>query len=55
MLVEKIPDHSTFSKPRVRKWKESYLFHQVFLEIVRRCMDEKLIDGKEIIFIFGRI
>ena len=46
-LGEKIPDHSTFSKTRVRKWKESCLFLQVFPKIVRRCMEEKLIDGKE--------
>ena len=47
-LGEKIPDHSTFSKTRVRKWKESCLFQQAFLEIVRRYMEEKLIDGKEV-------
>ena len=46
-LGEKIPDHSTFSKTRVRKWKESCLFQQAFLEIVRRYMEEKLIEGKE--------
>ena len=46
-LGEKIPDHSTFSKTRVRKWNESSLFQQVFLEIVRCCMEQKLVDGKE--------
>ena len=46
-LGEKIPDHSTFSKTRVRKWNESSLFPQIFLEIVRCCMEQKLIDGKE--------
>ena len=46
-LGEKIPDHSTFSKTRVRKWNESSLFQQIFLEIVRCCMEQKLIDGKE--------
>lgn len=46
-LGEKIPDHSTFSKTRVRKWNESRLFQQIFLEIVRRCIKQKLIDGKE--------
>lgn len=47
-LGEKIPDHSTFSKTRVRKWNESSLFQQIFLEIVRCCMEQKLIDGKEL-------
>ena len=46
-LGEKIPDHSTFSKTRVRKWNESSLFQQIFLKIVRRCMEQDLIDGKE--------
>ena len=46
-LGEKIPDHSTFSKTRVRKWNESSLFQQIFLEIVRCCMEQNLIDGKE--------
>ena len=46
-LGEKIPDHSTFSKTRVRKWNESSFFQKAFLEIVRRCIEQKLIDGKE--------
>lgn len=46
-LGEKIPDHSMFSKTRVRKWDESDFFQQAFLEIVRRCIEQKLIDGKE--------
>ena len=46
-LGEKIPDHSTFSKTRVHKWNESSLFQQIFLKIVRCCMEQKLIDGKE--------
>ena len=29
-LGEKIPDHSTFSKTRVRKWNESNVFQQIF-------------------------
>ena len=46
-LGEKIPDHSMFSKTRVRKWNESSFFQQAFLKIVRRCIEQKLIDGKE--------
>lgn len=45
---EKIPDHSTFSKTRLRKWNESQLFQQVFLEIVRCCVKSGLVDGKEL-------
>ena len=47
-LTDKIPDHSTFSKTRLRKWNESQLFQQVFLEIIRRCVKNGLIDGKEL-------
>ena len=46
-LGEKIPVYSTFSKTRVCKWNDSSLFQQIFLEIVRCCMKQKLIDGKE--------
>lgn len=47
-LADKIPDHSTFSKTRLRKWNESKLFQQAFLEIVRRCVKSGLVDGKEL-------
>ena len=46
-LGEKIPDHSTFGKTRVRKWNKRCLFQKIFLEVVRRCVAQKLIDGKE--------
>ena len=46
-LTDKIPDHSTFSKTRQRKWNESCLFQKVFLEIIRRCVKSGLVDGKE--------
>ena len=45
-LYEAIPDHSTFSKTRVRKWQQSDLFQKVFQEIVRRCVKSGLVDGK---------
>ena len=38
-LGEKIPDHSKFSKARVRKWNERGFFQEAFLEIVRRCIE----------------
>lgn len=46
-LGEKIPDHSTFSKTRVRKWSASNLFQQIFLEIVRYCIEQRMVEGKE--------
>lgn len=47
-LTDKIPDHSTFSKTRLRKWNESCLFQEVFWEIIRRCVKSGLVDGKEL-------
>lgn len=47
-LADRIPHHSTLSKTRVRKWNESKLFHQVFLEIIRRCVKGGRVDGKEL-------
>ena len=43
-----IPDHSTFSKTRLRKWNESCLFQEVFWEIIRRCVKSGFVDGKEL-------
>lgn len=48
-LREKIPDHSTFSKTRIRKWNESNLFEQAFTEIVHQCITAGLVDGKEMV------
>lgn len=48
-LGEKISDHSTFGKTRVRKWNERQLFQQVFLEIVRLFIEQKLVNGKEMV------
>lgn len=45
-LDNTIPDHSTFSKTRMRKWQQSDLFQKVFYEIVKQCIADGLIDGK---------
>lgn len=46
-LGEKVSDYSTFSKPRIRKWNESSLFQQIFLEIVWCCVEQEMIDSKK--------
>jgi transposase len=38
-------DHSTFSKNRHGRFRESDLFRQLFEATVRRCMDEGLVGG----------
>ena len=45
-LDDAIPDHSTFSKTRTRKWQQSALFQKAFYEIVKQCVAGGLIDGK---------
>ena len=45
-LDDAIPDHSTFSKTRTRKWQQSSLFQKAFYEIVKQCIAGGLIDGK---------
>lgn len=45
-LDDVIPDHSTFSKTRTRKWQQSNLFQKTFYEIIKQCIDSGLIDGK---------
>lgn len=48
-LSDKVPDHSTFSKTRIRKWNESNLFGKAFTEIVRQCITAGLVGGKELV------
>jgi len=48
-LDEKIPDHSTISQTRRRKFVESNLFQEIFDEIVQKCMEKGLITGKTIL------
>ena len=44
-LDDTIPNHSTFSKTRTRKW-QSDLFQKAFYEMVKQCIDSGLIDGE---------
>jgi transposase len=41
-----VPDHSTFSKNRHGRFRESDLLRKVFETVVRRCMDEGLVGGE---------
>ena len=42
-----IPDHSTFSKNRHGRFRQSGIFREVFEEIVCRCLKEGLVEGKK--------
>jgi IS5 family transposase len=45
---QEIPDHSTFSKNRHGRFRESGVFRKVFEEIVRRCLQAGLVEGKNL-------
>jgi transposase len=42
-----VPDHSTFSKNRHGRFRDSDLLRKVFETVVRRCMAEGLVGGDE--------
>src|SRR6059036_190821 len=45
-LEDAVPDHSTFSKNRHGRFRESDAFRQVFEGVVERCMKEGLVGGE---------
>jgi transposase len=45
---QEIPDHSTFSKNRHGRFRQSGVFQEVFEEIVRRCMAVGLVEGQHL-------
>jgi transposase len=45
-LEDAVPDHSTFSKNRHGRFRESDVFRHVFEGVVRRCMGEGLVRGE---------
>jgi len=44
-LGDAVPDHSTFSKNRHGRFRESNLFRQLFEEVLSRCIAEGLVGG----------
>ncbi len=47
-LDDKVPDHSTFSKNRHNRFKESGIFQDIFDEIVKRCIDKGLVKANHL-------
>ena len=46
-LSEAIPDHSTFSKNRHGRFRESDLFRHLFNKVLARCLEEGLVGGND--------
>src|ERR1700680_5278866 len=45
---QEIPDHSTLSKNRHGRFRQSGVFQEVFEEIVRRCLAVGLVEGQHL-------
>ena len=45
-LTDPVPDHSTFSKNRHGRFRDSDLFRQLFESVVARCIGEGLVGGQ---------
>jgi transposase len=45
-LEDAVPDHSSFSKNRHGRFRESGVFRHLFENVVRRCMSEGLVGGE---------
>lgn len=45
---QEIPDHSTFSKNRHGRFRQCGVFREVFEQIVRRCLEVGLVEGKNL-------
>ena len=47
-MNDEVPEHSTFSKNRHGRFKESGIFQEIFDEIVRQCIACGLVSGKHL-------
>ena len=45
-LMNRVPDHSTFSQNRRRRFQEAGIFREIFNEIVLMCMEFGIISGE---------
>ncbi len=48
-LGDRVPDHSTISQNRRRRFQGENLFRRLFEHILRLCMEKGLVDGKVIL------
>ena len=45
-LSDPVPDHSTFSKNRYGRFRDSGIFRHLFEKVLQRCIDEGLVGGE---------
>ena len=45
-LMHRVPDHSTFSQNRRRRFKDASIFREIFNEIVLKCIQLGIVSGE---------
>lgn len=45
-LTDKIPSHSTISQNRIKRFKDTNIYQEIFDNIVLQAIDKKLVNGK---------
>lgn len=45
-LMHRVPDHSTFSQNRKRRFQEAGIFREIFNEIVLKCIELGIVSGE---------
>jgi transposase len=48
-LTDKVPDHSTFSQNRRRRFKDSTVFQEIFDHIISLCIEQGIVTGEVIV------
>lgn len=54
-LESPIPDHSTFSQNRRRRFKDNTTFQEIFDHVVRLCIEKGIVTGKVIVTVSTHI
>lgn len=44
--MHRVPDHSTFSQNRKRRFKDACIFREIFHEIVLKCIEIGIVSGE---------
>ncbi len=45
-LMHRVPEHSTFSQNRKRRFQEAGIFREIFNEIVLKCIELGIVSGE---------
>ncbi len=45
-LMQRVPDHSTFSQNRKRRFKDASIFREIFNEVVLQCIQLGIVSGE---------